>query len=67
MKFDGIWEKLEAKRLFAEIIIHKILVTNFSFYVKQCPTRKAQFLFFCRFLLILTKKSIFRRRQAPRL
>ena len=38
------------------IIIDKIFETNSTFYVKQCTTRKV-YLFFKRFLLVLTKFS----------
>ena len=38
-------------------IIHKIFETNYSFHVKQRATAKVQFLFFGRFLLVLTKFS----------
>ena len=38
-------------------IIHKVLETNSSFHVKECTTGKVQFLFFRKFLLLLTKFS----------
>ena len=38
-------------------IIHKVLETNSSFHVKERTTGKVQFLFFRKFLLLLTKFS----------
>ena len=38
-------------------IIHKLFETNSSFHMKSHTTGKVQFLFFRRFLLILTKFS----------
>ena len=38
-------------------IIHKVLETNSSFHVKERTTGKVQFLFFRKFLLLLTKLS----------
>ena len=38
-------------------IIHKVLETNSSFHVKEGTTGKVQFLFFRKFLLLLTKFS----------
>ena len=43
--------------LFKPIIIHKIFETNSSFHVKQRTTGNVWFLFFKRFLLVLTKFS----------
>ena len=37
--------------------IHKVLETNSSFHVKERTTGKVQFLFFRKFLLLLTKFS----------
>ena len=37
--------------------IHRIFEINSSFHVKQCTTRKVQFPFLSRFLLVLTKIS----------
>ena len=38
-------------------VIHKVLETNSSFHVKERTTGKVQFLFFRKFLLLLTKFS----------
>ena len=40
IKFEEMWSKLEAKKMFLETIIHKIFDTNSSFYVKQSLTGK---------------------------
>ena len=45
------------KKLYPEIIIHKIFQTNSSYHVKQRTIGKVQFLFFRRFLLVLTNYS----------
>ena len=42
-------------------IIHKIFETNSTFYVKQRPTEKVQFLFFRSFWLALKKKKFLAR------
>ena len=34
IKFEGVWGELEAKKIFAETIIHEISETNFCFHVK---------------------------------
>ena len=46
-------------------IIHKMFETNSCFPVKVCTMRKVQFLFFKRFLLILTKFSFQMEDLAP--
>ena len=38
-------------------ITYKIFETNYGFHVKECTTGKVQFLFFRKFLLVLTKFS----------
>ena len=48
-------------RLLEATIIHKIFETNSSFHVKQRTPGKVQFLFFRRFLLVLTKFSFWGR------
>ena len=60
MKFEGVWGKLEAKKLFTQTIIHKIRETNSSFDVKQRTMGKVQFLFCSSFKLILTKCSFWK-------
>ena len=39
-RFKGVWDELEAKKLFEDTIIHKIFETNSSFHVKQRITGK---------------------------
>ena len=34
IKFEGVWDELEAKKMFPETFIHKIFETSFSFHVK---------------------------------
>ena len=48
---------VRSKKVFPETIINKIFKPNSSFHVKYCTARKVQFLFFRRFLLVLTKFS----------
>ena len=47
------WRRLNT----TSTIIHKIFETNSSFHLKYSTTGKVQFLFFRRFLLVLTKFS----------
>ena len=53
--------RVKIKKLFPETMIHKIFETNFSFHEKQ---RKLQFLFFRKFLLVLTKFSFWEEDEA---
>ena len=48
------------RRKFPETITYETSETNSSFQVKQGMTRKAEFLFFTSFLLVLTKLSFWR-------
>ena len=66
-KFEEIWGKLQAKKLFAETTIYKIPEADSSFYVKQRTTGKVQFRFSSRFLVTLTKFIILKRRLGTRL
>ena len=34
IKFEGVWDELEAKKMFSETIIHKLFETNSSLNVK---------------------------------
>ena len=40
IKFEQVWCKLEAKKMFPEVINYKIFETNSSFHVKERTTGK---------------------------
>ena len=40
IKFEGVWAKLEAKKLFSKTIIHKIFETNSSLHAEWRITGK---------------------------
>ena len=47
--------KLDTKKLFLKTVMRTIFAPDSSFHVKWRTTGKVQFLFFRRFLLVLTK------------
>ena len=40
IKFAGVWDKLEAKKLFPRTMVHRVFETNSSFHVKGRTTGK---------------------------
>ena len=57
IKFEEVRGELEAKSCF-ETIIQNLFESDSSFHVKEGTSRRFQFLFFGRFLLVLKKKKI---------
>ena len=55
--YESVKSGEQQRQQFEATTIHKIFETNSSFHVKQRTTGKVQFLFFSRFLLVLTKFS----------
>ena len=50
-----VWERVRSKKLFLQKIDVKIFDTNSSSHVKRRTTGKVKFLFFSRFLIVLTR------------